>query len=197
MTHSQHFADRLVDAIKSKKSPICVGLDQRIDRIPGFLKDEIVLEKGRSFEAASEAIVAFNKGLIDAVHDLVPVVKPQFAYYMQYGFAGAWAFDETCKYAQEKGLLVIADAKVNYIGSTAEAYANAFLGTTDLFGEEVEPLGADAVTVNAYLGLDGVRPFVNVCKKKNKGIFVLVKAAVFNYSPLLAKLLSKQGYYMP
>ena len=177
MAQEFHFTDRLIAAIKQKGSPICVGLDPRLDRIPPFLKDPHLVDKGRSFEAASEAILEFNKGIIDAVADLVPVVKPQFAFYMQYGFFGVWAFEETCKYAQEKGLIVIADAKCNDIGSTAEAYASAFIGETDLFGAKHAPLDCDAVTVNPYFGYDGVKPFIDVCRENGKGIFVLVKTS--------------------
>lgn len=172
-----HFTDRLIAAIKAKGSPICVGLDPQLAHIPNFIKGPFEAKKGKSFEAASEAIVEFNKGIIDAVHDLVPVVKPQFAFYVQYGFSGVWAFEETCKYAREKGLIVIADAKCNDIGSTAEAYSSAFLGETDLFGEKVAPMDCDAVTVNPYLGYDGIKPFIATCKEKGKGIFVLVKTS--------------------
>lgn len=156
-----HFTDRLIKAIKQKGSSICVGLDPRLEQIPDFIK------KGKSSEAVAEAFLEFNKGIIDAVHDLVPAVKPQFAFYLQYGFPGVRAFGETCKYAQEKGLIVIADAKCNDIGSTAEAYARAFLIS----------FNCDAVTVNPYLGYDGVKPFIEICKKHGKGIFVLVKTS--------------------
>lgn len=172
-----HFADRLIKAIKQKGAPICVGLDPRLEQIPSSIKEEKIAKKGRSFEAAAEAILDFNKGIIDAVHDLVPAVKPQFAFYIQYGFSGVWAFEETCKYAQEKGLIVIADAKCNDIGSTAEAYAQAFLGEVDLFGEKIAKMDCDAVTVNPYLGYDGIKPFIEICKKHGKGIFVLVKTS--------------------
>ena len=174
---TSHFADRLVAAIQKKGAPICVGLDPRLAQIPGFIKKEKIAQKGRSLMAAAEAILAFNKGIIDAVHDIVPAVKPQFAFYEQYGSSGVWAFEETCKYAQEKGLLVIADAKCNDIGATAEAYAAAFLGETDVFGENVAVLDADAVTVNPYLGYDGVKPFITQCHMRGKGIFVLVKTS--------------------
>lgn len=177
MPSLSHFTDRLISAIKQKGAPICVGLDPRLAQIPSFIADAAVKKKGRSFEAAAEAILVFNKGIIDAVHDLVPAVKPQFAFYIQYGFGGVWAFEETCKYAREKGLIVIADAKCNDIGSTAEAYAQGFLGEVDVFGEKVAPIGCDALTVNPYLGWDGVKPFVEVCRKRGKGIFVLVKTS--------------------
>lgn len=173
-----HFADSLVAAVRKKGTPICVGLDPRLSQIPSFLKEEAINEKGRTLEAVAQAIVNFNKGIIDEVHDLVPVVKPQFAFYLQYGFPGIFAFEETCKYAKEKGLIVIADAKSNDIGSTAEAYANGFLGDIDVFDEMVpSPMDCDALTVNAYLGYDGIRPFIEVCKKQGKGIFVLVKTS--------------------
>lgn len=173
-----HFADNLIEEIKKKGTPICVGLDPRLDQIPEFIKKESIARKGRSLDAVADAFVTFNKGIIDSVHDIVPAVKPQFAFYIQYGFAGMWAFEETCKYAKEKGLIVIADAKSNDIGSTAQAYANGFLGDIDVFGENV-PSGVtcDALTVNGYLGYDGIKPFMETCKKKGKGIFVLVKTS--------------------
>lgn len=179
-----HFADRLIAAIKQKGAPICVGLDPRLEQIPSFIKNEKISEKGKTFEAAADSFLEFNKGIIDAVADLVPAVKPQFAFYEAYGFSGVRAFEETCKYAQEKGLIVIADAKCNDIGSTAEAYAQAFIGETDVFGEKVANLDCDAVTVNPYLGYDGVKPFIEVCKKRGKGIFVLVKTSNHSSSDL-------------
>lgn len=177
MPKTFHFADRLIETIKKKKSPICVGLDPRLSEIPEFIKEEKIAKKGRSFEAAAESFLEFNKGIIDAVHDLVPAVKPQIAFYEQYGFSGVLAFEETCRYAQEKGLLVIADAKRNDIGSTVEAYAKAFLGKVDIFGKEVESFDADAMTVTAYMGFDGIKPFVEVCRKYGKGLFIVVKSS--------------------
>lgn len=177
MKAKNHFADRLAAAIKKKGAPICAGLDPRLAQIPEFIQVAHINKKGRSFEAAADAILEFNKGIIDAVHDLVPAVKPQFAFYVQYGSFGVWAFGETCKYAREKGLIVIADAKCNDIGSTAEAYAKGFLGEVDLFGERVTSFDCDAVTVNPYLGYDSIKPYIEICKKKGKGIFVLVKTS--------------------
>lgn len=171
------FADRLFNAIKEKGTPICVGLDPRLAQIPNSIKERAIEKKGRSQEAAAEAILEFNKGIIDAVADLVPAVKPQFAFYLQYGFSGVWAFEETCSYAYEKGLVVIADAKSNDIGSTAQAYADWFLGEGDIFGEKVSFLACHALTVNAYLGYDGVKPFIETCRKFKKGIFILVKTS--------------------
>lgn len=177
MAAKTHFADRLIAAIKQKGAPICVGLDPRLVQIPEFIKTAHRKETGDTFVTAAAVILEFNKGIIDAVHDLVPAVKPQFAFYEQYGFSGVWAFEETCKYAREKGLIVIADAKCNDIASTAEAYANAFLGETNLFGKNVAVTDCDAVTVNPYLGYDGIKPFAELCKKNGKGIFVLVKTS--------------------
>ncbi|MEK7528612.1 MAG: orotidine-5'-phosphate decarboxylase [Patescibacteria group bacterium] len=177
MSTTKHFADRLVEAIHAKGNAICVGLDPRLAQIPEYICKEAVEKKGRSHEAAAEAIVTFNKGIIDAVHDLVPVVKPQIAFYEQYGFYGVWAFEETCRYAQEKGLLVIADAKRNDIGSTAESYADGFLGEVDMFGEKTITFDVDALTVTPYLGYDGIKPFIEVGRKYGKGIFVLVKTS--------------------
>lgn len=172
-----HAIDRLIAAIEKKGAPICVGLDPRLENIPPHILKMAVEGKGKTIAAAAEAILNFNKGIIDAVHDLVPAVKPQLAFYLEYGFAGVWAFEETCRYAKEKGLFVIADAKVNDIGSTAEGYARAFLGECDLFGENMPSFDVDAVTVNGYLGYDGIKPFIEVCKKRGKAIFVLVKTS--------------------
>lgn len=192
MPQKFHFIDRLIDAIKAKGSPICAGLDPRLELIPNFIKEEKIAKRGRSFVAAGEAILEFNKGIIDAISDLVPAVKPQFAFYAQYGFSGIRAFEETCKYAQSKDLLVIADAKCNDIGSTAQAYANAFLGESDLFGEKVANLNCDALTVNPYLGFDGIKPFVEVCKTKGKGIFVLVKTSNKSSGDLQDRMLAEE-----
>ncbi|MBU0981374.1 orotidine-5'-phosphate decarboxylase [Patescibacteria group bacterium] len=172
-----NFADRLKEAALQKNSVVCVGLDPRLDQIPSFIVNKAVAEHGQTFTAVANAFLEFNKGIIDAVHDLVPCVKPQIAFYEEYGFQGIWAFEETCKYARGKGLLVIADAKRNDIGSTAEAYARAFIGKTDFFGEKLPVMDADAVTVTPYLGYDGIKPFVKVCKGEGKGVFVLVKTS--------------------
>lgn len=169
-----HFSDALIRSIKAKESVICVGLDPQLDKLPAFLLKRAVQENGETVEAAAEAFIAFNKGIIDAVKDLVVAVKPQLAYYEELGFQGIRAFEETCRYAQEQGLLVIADGKRNDIGSTAEAYARAFFGS-EIFGQTRDP-HVDALTVNAYLGLDGIKPFFKDCAK-DKGIFVLVRTS--------------------
>lgn len=172
-----HFADRLSENMKKKNSAVCVGLDPRLSHLPAFIVNAAIEEHGKTFTAAANAFVEFNKGIIDAVKDLVPCVKVQIAFYEEYGFQGVWAFDETCKYAKKAGLIVIADAKRNDIGSTAEAYAKAFIGVTDLFGTKVPVFDADAVTVSPYLGYDGIKPFIEASAHGEKGIFVLVKTS--------------------
>lgn len=166
--------DILYKKIQEKGNPTAVGLDPKLDYIPDGIIGAAFAEKGRSLEGAAEAIWRFNKALIDAVCDIVPAVKPQSAYYEMYGWAGVRAFEKTINYAKEKGLYVIADAKRNDIGTTAEAYARAFLGRTEL-GEGVSQsaFNADAVTVNGYLGSDGIKPFLDC----GKSVFVLVKTS--------------------
>jgi orotidine-5'-phosphate decarboxylase len=171
-----HFADRLNQQIK-KKSPVCVGLDPRLKQIPEFIKEKHFAKYKNALTAAAESIIEFNKGVIDAVHDLVPVVKPQIAFYEQYGHEGMRAFEETLWYARDKGILTIADIKRGDIGSTADAYAKAFLGKVDLFGKDVFSFDADAVTVAPYLGWDGIKPFIEEARKYGKGIFILVKTS--------------------
>jgi orotidine-5'-phosphate decarboxylase len=187
-----HFADRLIKAIQEKGNPVCVGLDPRLNQIPDYLL-KIQIEKYKeTFEAAANAFLEFNKGIIDAVADIVPCVKPQIAFYEQYGFAGLWAFEETCKYAENKGLIVIADAKRNDIGSTAAAYSNYFLGEVDLFGTKVPSLSTDALTVTPYLGYDGIKPFQTACRDYGKGIFILLKTSNPSSGDLQDQLLDEK-----
>lgn len=172
-----HFADRLNAQIRKKKSSICVGLDPRLEQIPHFIQEKHLRIYSNALTAAAESILEFNKGIIDAVADLVPVIKPQIAFYEQFGYEGIRVFEETLWYARDKGLLTIADIKRGDIGSTAEAYAKAFLGKVNLFGTEVFSFDADAVTVSPYLGFDGIKPFMDECRKYGKGIFILVKTS--------------------
>lgn len=174
---NMHFADRLVAAIQAKNSVVCVGLDPRFNQMPAFLVNRMVEEHGKTPKAVAHTFLEFNKGIIDAVHDLVPIVKPQVAFYEQYGSLGMWALEETCRYAKEKGLLVLVDGKRNDIGSTATAYAKAWLGGVDLFGEKHFAFEADALTINTYLGWDGVKPFLDACGEQGKGVFTLVKTS--------------------
>jgi orotidine-5'-phosphate decarboxylase len=173
----KNFADKLIEQIKTKKSVVCVGLDPRLSQIPSFIQKKALKENKNKLKAAAEAIIEFNKGIIDAVHDIVPAVKPQIAFYELFGEEGIRAFRETIEYAKSKGLIVIADVKRNDIGSTAEAYAQSFIGKTDVFGDKMSVFDADAITITPYLGWDGIKPFVERCKKYGKGIFVLVKTS--------------------
>jgi orotidine-5'-phosphate decarboxylase len=134
-------------------------------------------EYGETTEGAAEAIIDFNMGIIDAISDIVPAVKPQIAFYECYGHQGFRAYEETVRYAQEKGLLVIGDAKRNDIGSTAEAYAQGHLGSVDVFGSTQKTIDVDCMTVTPYLGTDGIKPFTKVCEEEGKGIFVLVRTS--------------------
>lgn len=172
-----NFADRLNKLIKDKGSAICVGLDPRMDQIPEHITEAAAKEHNDPFVAAAAAIIEFNKGIIDAVADLVPVVKPQVAFYEVFGAPGMQAYKETIDYAQSKDLIVIADCKRNDIGSTAKAYADAYLGMTDVYGESRAAFDADAITVTPYLGYDGIKPFIENCKEFGKGIFILVKTS--------------------
>ncbi len=178
----KNFADNLIEAIKQKGNPICVGLDPRLDKIPRHIIEKALMEHEKSpTAAAADAIVEFNKGIIDAVEDIVPVVKPQIAFYEIFGAEGVRAYEETLKYAKKKGLLTIADAKRNDIGTTAEAYAQAFLSEISMFEDEDEVVmpifDADSITINPYLGWDGVKPFMEEAVKYSKGVFVLVKTS--------------------
>lgn len=187
-----HFADRLIQAIQTKGNPICVGLDPRLDHLPNFILDKVIRKYDKTLQAAAEAFFEFNCGIIDAVADLVPCVKPQIAFYEEYGIAGLWAFNETCRYAQEKGLIVIADVKRNDIGTTAQAYANAYLGEVDVFGESIPGFDVDSVTVTPYLGYDGIKPFIDVSRDRGKGIFVLLKTSNPSSGDLQDQLLEEK-----
>jgi orotidine-5'-phosphate decarboxylase len=170
-----NFADRLIKAINIKGNPCIVGLDPRLDLIPEFILNE--LRSKPIDEQVTCALTNFHIHILDAIKDLVPAVKPQIAFYEQYGLPGLVAFQNTISAAKTRGLFVIVDAKRNDIGSTAEAYANAFLGKSDIFGIKKSLFDVDALTVNPYLGSETIVPFVKVCKEYGKGIFVLVKTS--------------------
>ncbi len=173
-----HFADRLCTAIERLGSPVVVGLDPRLDSLPASLVANCRETYGPTTRAAAEALWEFNRTIIDAVHDLVPAVKPQVAFYERYGLEGLGAFVRTVRYARAAGLLVIADAKRNDIGATATSYAEAFLGACTVFDRDVpSDFAADALTVNAYLGSDGIWPFVQQAQQHGTGLFVLVKTS--------------------
>lgn len=169
--------DRLCKAILEKNNPTVAGLDPKLDFVPEFIKKESFQKFGNTLEGAADALLTFNKGLIDALYDIVPAVKPQCAYYEMYGWQGVRTLYETIQYAKEKGLFVITDGKRNDIGTTMEAYAAAHLGEVSVNSTSVSPFGADALTVNGYLGTDGIAPLLNICEQRDKGIFVLVKTS--------------------
>lgn len=165
--------DKLINKIKQTNNPTVIGLDPRYEMIPSCVREKYT----EDLEGVSKAIVEFNKNLIDNVFDIIPAVKVQIAFYEMYGIEGIKAFKETCNYAKEKGMIVIADAKRGDIGSTAQGYSNAFLGRTTVGDKQIPIFDVDFVTVNAYFGIDCVKPFIEDCKKYNKGIFVLVKTS--------------------
>lgn len=169
--------DRLIANMIEKQNPTVAGLDPKLSYIPSFIVEESFRTYGRNLEGAADALLRYNQGLIDALCDIVPAVKPQAAYYEMYGWQGVRALADTIAYARKKGMFVITDGKRNDIGTTMEAYALAHLGATDVMGESIEAFGADALTVNGYLGTDGVKPLMEVCRKGDKGIFVLVKTS--------------------
>ena len=164
--------DKLIEGIIQMQNPTCVGLDTLFDYLPDDMKAGVT-----TFEGVAKQVLAFNKKIIDNIYDIVPSVKVQIAYYEMYGVAGMQAYYETLRYAKEKGLVVIADAKRNDIGSTASCYAKAFLGESQVNDQTFRAFPSDFVTVNGYLGSDGILPFVEECEKKDKGIFVLVKTS--------------------
>lgn len=169
--------NRLVAQIKKTGAPIVVGLDPMMKFIPKHIKEKAFAEFGETLEGAAEAIWQYNKAIVDAIYELVPAVKPQIAMYEQFGLPGLSAFYKTVQYCKEKGLVVIGDIKRGDIGSTSEAYAVGHLGKVQVGSRSYYGFDEDFVTVNPYLGSDGVNPFIKVCKEEKKGIFVLVKTS--------------------
>jgi len=175
---AEHFADRLFDAVQSKRSQIVVGLDPRIDQLPPYLLEAAVEEDGRSPEAAAAAIAGFNRAVLDAVCDVAAAVKVQIAFYEVFGCAGMLAYAQAVADAHERGLIVIGDVKRSDIGSTAEAYAMAHLpGAGPGEWDVPSDLHVDVVTVNPLLGSDGVKPFVARAAEAGCGVFALVKTS--------------------
>lgn len=164
--------DRLIEKIKKVNNPTCVGLDTCFDYLPDNVK-----AKCNSLEDVSKAILDFNIELIDTLKDVIPSVKVQVAYYEMYGASAMDTFAKTLDYASKCGLVTIADVKRNDIGSTASCYSNAYLGSVDINGKKFTPFKSDIVTINGYLGSDGIDPFVKDCINTDKGIFVLVKTS--------------------
>ena len=169
--------NKLVKKIQETNAPVVVGLDPMLSYVPEHITKAAFEEYGETLEGAAEAIWQFNKGIVDATYDLIPAVKPQIAMYEQFGIPGLVAFKKTVDYCKEKGLVVIGDIKRGDIGSTSTAYAVGHLGKVSVGSKQYYGFDEDFVTVNPYLGSDGVNPFIEVCKEENKGIFVLVKTS--------------------
>ena len=167
----------LTEKINKLEAPIVVGLDPTMNFVPEHIKKQAFAEYGETMKGAAEAIWLFNKGIVDAVCDLVPAVKPQIAMYEQFGVEGLNAFQKTVSYCKEKGLVVIGDIKRGDIGSTSDAYAVGHLGQVQVGETMCRGFDEDFATVNPYLGSDGVKPFIEVCKKEKKGLFILVKTS--------------------
>ena len=169
--------NKLVANIKKTGAPIVVGLDPMLSYVPEQVQKKAFAEYGETLEGAAEAIWQFNKEIVDKTYDLIPAVKPQIAMYEQFGLPGLAAFKKTVDYCKEKGLVVIGDIKRGDIGSTSAAYAVGHIGKVKVGSKTYAPFDEDFVTVNPYLGSDGVNPFLDVCKEEKKGIFVLVKTS--------------------
>ena len=169
--------DRLIEKIVKMQNPTVVGLDPKLEYVPEYIRKKAIAKYGKSFKGAAKAILAYNKGIIDEIYDIVPAIKPQAAYYEMYGWEGVKCLAKTIAYAKEKGMYVITDGKRNDIGATMTAYTAAHLGFTDIEGDVLQAFGADALTVNGYLGTDGISPLLEVCRENDKGIFVLVKTS--------------------
>lgn len=172
------YGDRLLTEIEKKQNPTVIGLDPRMKFIPSQIKKQCLSKHSNTHKAVAEAFLMFNKAIIDATHDVVPAYKANMAFYEKYGSEGVRAFEETIRYVKSKGCVAIEDAKRNDIGSTALAYAEGHLGAVDMpDGSKAKSLDVDCIVVNAYLGVDGVKPFLEVIKEHKKGVFILVKTS--------------------
>ena len=169
--------NKLVDKIQKTHAPIVVGLDPMLNYVPEHVQKAAFAEYGETLEGAAEAIWQFNKEIIDKTFDLIPAVKPQIAMYEQFGIPGMIAYEKTVSYAQEKDLVVIGDIKRGDIGSTSAAYAVGHLGKVKVGNNTFSGFHEDFATVNPYLGSDGIKPFIDVCKEEKKGLFILVKTS--------------------
>lgn len=169
--------NKLVSKIQKTGAPIVVGLDPMMKFVPEHIQEKAFAELGETLEGAAEAIWQYNKEIVDHIYDIVPAVKPQIAMYEQFGIPGLIAFKKTVEYCKEKDLVVIGDIKRGDIGSTSEAYAVGHLGKVQVGSKSYYGFDEDFATVNPYLGSDGVKPFIKVCKEENKGLFILVKTS--------------------
>lgn len=169
--------NKLIANIKKTNAPIVVGLDPTMQLIPKYIVDRCIAEYGETYEAVGEAIWQYNKGLVDAIYELIPAVKPQIAMYEQFGMAGMAAYEKTVCYCKKKGLVVIGDIKRGDIGSTSTAYALGHLGGVKVGNTVCKGFDVDFATINPYMGSDSVKPFMEVCKEEKKGLFILVKTS--------------------
>lgn len=185
----------LIEKIRKTNAPIVVGLDPMMQYIPEHIQKKAFAEFGETPAGAAEAVWQYNKGIVDAVYDLIPAVKPQIAMYEQFGVEGVKAFQKTVDYCKEKGLVVIGDIKRGDIGSTSEAYAVGHLGKAAVGSQSFYGFHEDFVTVNPYLGSDGVKPFMKVCKEEKKGIFVLVKTSNPSSGEFQDRLVDNKALY--
>ena len=168
---------KLISNIQKTKAPIVVGLDPMMNYIPQQVKEKAFQEFEETLEGAAEAIWQYNKEIVDCTCDLIPAVKPQIAMYEQFGIEGMKAFKKTVDYCKSKGLVVIGDVKRGDIGSTSAAYATGHLGKVQVGSKTYSAFDEDFATVNPYLGSDGIKPFMEVCKEEKKGLFILVKTS--------------------
>ena len=187
--------DRLIEAVKRTGNPTVAGLDPKLDYLPPAMVKRAFAEHGETLEGAAAAILEFNKELIDALCDIVPAVKPQAAYYEMLGWPGVKALADTIAYAKRKGMFVITDGKRNDIGTTMEAYAAAHMGKVKVGETVCVPFGGDALTVNGYLGSDGIKPLLEVCRQADAGIFVLVKTSNPSSGELQDRLIDGEPVY--
>ena len=169
--------NKLINKIQKTKAPIVVGLDPMLSYVPEHIQKKAFAEYGETLEGAAEAIWQFNKEIVDKTYDLIPAVKPQIAMYEQFGIEGLKAYKKTVDYCKSKDLVVIGDIKRGDIGSTSAAYAVGHLGKVQVGCKTYAGFDEDFATVNPYLGSDGVKPFIDVCKQENKGLFILVKTS--------------------
>lgn len=169
--------EKLIQKIKETNAPIVVGLDPMLSYVPEHILKQAYETYGETLKGAAEAVWQFNRGIIDCTYDLIPAVKPQIAMYEQFGVEGLAAFQKTVDYCHEKGLVVIGDVKRGDIGSTSAAYAAAHLGRIAVGSRTYPVFQEDFATVNPYLGTDGIKPFIDVCKEEKKGLFILVKTS--------------------
>ncbi len=169
--------NKLISNIQKTNAPIVVGLDPMLNYVPEHIQKKSFAEYGETLEGAADAIWQFNKEIVDATYDLIPAVKPQIAMYEQFGVEGLKAFQKTVDYCHEKGLVVIGDVKRGDIGSTSAAYAVGHLGKVQVGNTICQVFNEDFATVNPYLGTDGIKPFVDICKEEKKGLFILVKTS--------------------